>query len=419
MLSMKKKKTTRNKISANKTLKIISWSIASILALIGFLGIGYYVGYVEGTKYTETPSQTVKEKSSQQKMTKETSHEEDLKPQIEKNDSTPTQQSINEVKKQPINMEVPNSNAKKQEEDIKDRLKSVLDEAQNRYAIKGASHEYEGNPELLNKPIKPSEEAPVKELTQAQKKEELGKKQEKNRKKELHPVKTTEKTIKQEKPIVEKFSGKPKLAIIIDDVSFEKEVKEIKQLHLTLTMSFLPPSSVHPDSAALAAKESLYMVHLPLEAMNFTATEPMTLKVDDSQQMITKRVEDIVKLFPRVHYLNNHTGSKFTADKQAMERLIQALKKYNIHFVDSRTIADTKVPEVMKENSERYVGRDVFLDHTMDVASVKKQIIEAVKVAKTRGYAIAIGHPHEHTLQALRESKDILSQVELVQINKI
>lgn len=411
---MKKKKITRSKISANKTLKIISWSIASILALIGFLGIGYYVGYVEGSKYIETPSQVEKEKNPPQKIINKANQEEESKLQTEKNESAMIQKISSEVKKQPINAEA-SINAKKQEEDIKDRLKSVLDEEQNRYAIKGASHEYEGNPELLNKPIKSSVEAPVKELTQAEKKERLPK----NQKKELHPSKTAEKTTKQEKPVIEKFSGKPKLAIIIDDVSFEKEVKEIKQLHLTLTMSFLPPSSIHPDSAALAAKESLYMVHLPLEAVNFTATEPMTLKVDDSQQVITKRVEDIVKLFPRVHYLNNHTGSKFTSDKQAMERLIQALKKYNIHFVDSRTIADTQVPEVMKENSERYVGRDVFLDHTMDVASVKKQIVEAVKVAKTRGYAIAIGHPHEHTLQALRESKDILSQVELVQINKI
>ena len=73
----------------------------------------------------------------------------------------------------------------------------------------------------------------------------------------------------------------------------------------------------------------------------------------------------------------------------------------------------------MRSEGKRYIGRDVFLDHTMDVAYVKGQIREAVKVAKSRGYAIAIGHPHPNTIEALRESKDILNQVDLVQINKI
>jgi len=217
----------------------------------------------------------------------------------------------------------------------------------------------------------------------------------------------------------ETYSGKPKLAIIIDDVSFSREVKAIKNLDLTVTMSFLPPNAIHPDSALLASKESFYMVHLPMEAVSFNASEPITLKVGDSQAVISQRIDDVVKLFPRVKYLNNHTGSKFTADEVAMNRLIFALNAHHIEFIDSRTIAQTKAPKVMKANGERYIGRDVFLDHTMNVEYVKKQIQEAVKVAKSKGYAVAIGHPHPNTLEALRESKELLSQVELVQINKI
>lgn len=211
----------------------------------------------------------------------------------------------------------------------------------------------------------------------------------------------------------------PKLAIIIDDVAFAADVKSIKALQIPLTMSFLPPSPRHPDSAKLAANEPYYMVHLPLEAKNFSAEEPFTLRVNDSQQEIMRRISDIKALFPKVRYLNNHTGSTFTSNEIAMNRLVFALRKDGIDFIDSRTTADTKVPQVMKSYGMPYIARDVFLDHHTDVASVKKQIKRAVEIAKKHGTAIAIGHPHKETLEALRQSKEIMKDVQLVLVGEL
>ncbi|MDD2449398.1 MAG: divergent polysaccharide deacetylase family protein [Sulfurimonas sp.] len=218
---------------------------------------------------------------------------------------------------------------------------------------------------------------------------------------------------------VKKTVAKPKLAIIIDDVSVNSHVKAIKSLNLPLTMSFLPPSKFRPNSAILAQKEDFYMVHLPMEAQSFSAEEPMTLRVSDSDTKIQSRIRAIKEAFPRVSYINNHTGSKFTSDEMAMNRLIYALKAQNIHFIDSRTTADTKAPKVMKNFGLEYVSRDIFLDHDMDKESVKEQIKKAIKVAKTHGTAIAIGHPHANTLAALRESKHLFKDVELVYIDKL
>ena len=215
------------------------------------------------------------------------------------------------------------------------------------------------------------------------------------------------------------YEHKPKLAIIIDDVQTAWQVNAIKSLHLPLTMSFLPPRVARPNSAKLAAKENFYMVHLPMEAMHFSAEEPNTLRVTDSEKKIAQRIAFIKKEFPRVHYLNNHTGSKFTANEQAVNRLIYALHKNHILFIDSRTTAKTKVPQVEKAYGLKYVARDVFLDHHMEKSYVIKQIKTAIKIAKLRGHAIAIGHPHKETLEALRESKNLFKDVELVQVDKI
>ncbi len=215
------------------------------------------------------------------------------------------------------------------------------------------------------------------------------------------------------------ISHKPRLAIIIDDVGTKTQVAAIKNLHLPLTMSFLPPSKARPNTAKLAKQESLYMVHLPMEAQNWSAEEPNTLRIHDTQNEISARITEIKRLFPKVSYINNHTGSKFTSNEVAMNRLIFALKANKIHFVDSRTTAQTKAPKVLKNFGLKYVSRDVFLDHHMDKAYVLEQIKKAIKVAKNHGTAIAIGHPHKNTLQALYESKELLKDVELVYINRL
>ena len=266
-------------------------------------------------------------------------------------------------------------------------------------------------------------------------------------KKELHKLKTDTKNLKDElksilkeerkkdvtaahevsdsevlKPIKHKtklHTKKPKIAIIFDDVSFAYQVRDIKSLHIPVTMSFFPPSPIHPDTPKLAAKEKIYMIHLPMEAMNFHKEEKNTLRVDDSVDDIKRRIEKIKKDFPRVHYINNHTGSKFTSDLVAVKRLIKVLDDFDITFIDSRTTAKTQVPIVMKLYSKRYIARDVFLDHKGDVASIKKQIKEAIRISKKYGIAIAIGHPHKNTIKALKESKNILKDVDLIYVNQL
>ena len=214
-------------------------------------------------------------------------------------------------------------------------------------------------------------------------------------------------------------NDRPMLAIIIDDVSFAHDVRNIERLGIPLTMSFLPPSPRHPDSAKLAAKVPFYMVHLPLEAMAFSGEEPQTLHVGDSAEAIEARIRTLKEQFPRVRFVNNHTGSRFTSDPDAMRKLVYALDREGITFVDSRTTGKTAVPALMRSLHRPYLARDVFLDHDPDTEAVERQIRRAVQRAKKYGYAVAIGHPHKKTLAALAASRDVLSQVELVRFDTL
>lgn len=214
-------------------------------------------------------------------------------------------------------------------------------------------------------------------------------------------------------------TSKPMLAIVIDDVSWGAQVQMLQNIGFTINMSFLPPIPRHRNSANIAQNIDKYMVHLPLQATSFKFEEEHTLHIGDSLEKMDKRIALIKKLYPKAKYINNHTGSKFTADYESMDKLMSVLKKYDFHFVDSRTTAKSVAEETAKKNGVRYLVRNIFLDNEKDFSYIQGQLKKALKIAKKRGYAIAIGHPYKITTKVLKESKHLLEDFELVYIDRI
>ncbi len=220
--------------------------------------------------------------------------------------------------------------------------------------------------------------------------------------------------------IYSKLGAKPRLVIIIDDVAYRHQVDAIKSVNLKLTPSFFPATSAHPETPVLARRFSFYMIHLPMQALGgFKGAEIGTLTVDDDYEKIAKKLQSIKRDFPNLKYINNHTGSRFTSDAAAMDRMMRAVRDENLIFVDSKTISPTKVYGAAKKYSMPYIARDVFLDHDGSKAAVRKQLKYAVELAKKRSYAIAIGHPHKNTIEVLQESTKLLQEVEVVYLKDL
>ncbi|WP_270962611.1 divergent polysaccharide deacetylase family protein [Campylobacter upsaliensis] len=211
---------------------------------------------------------------------------------------------------------------------------------------------------------------------------------------------------------------KPKLAIIIDDMANEEQTRSLKALNLKLNPSFFPSHALHPNTPKLAKEFEFYMVHLPLKALSFQ-NKMSVLSPEDSEEEIEKTIAKIKGEFKKLKFINNHTGSLFTSDEEAMRKLYKALDKYHLSFVDSKTIHNSKAPKIAKEMQKIYIKRDVFLDNEDDVDYVKNQLLNAVNLAQKRGYAIAIGHPKKNTFKALKESKELLKSVDLVYLSEL
>ncbi len=214
--------------------------------------------------------------------------------------------------------------------------------------------------------------------------------------------------------------SKPKIAIILDDVSTTAEKEKILNIGYKITMAFLPPTKGHPNSAKIALDLPFYMIHFPMQASSaFKGAEEFTLHVGDSYEKIEKRVAQLREWYPNAIYTNNHTGSVFTENEEAMDRLLKALKKYNFIFVDSRTSAKSVAKKYALKYDMPYIVRNTFIDNDRSYGAIQSQLKKSIEIAKKTGYAIAIGHPHDITIKVLRESKHLLKDVEPIYVNQL
>ena len=235
------------------------------------------------------------------------------------------------------------------------------------------------------------------------------------------PVKIDEKKIitKKDTFIYDK-KNKPKLVILIDDVSTKAQKEKILYIGYPVNMAFLPPTNAHKDSAKIAQDLPFHMIHFPMQASSaFKGEEVDTLRITDSYEEIEKRVKQLRLWYPNAIYTNNHTGSVFTENDAAVDKLFRALKKYNFIFVDSRTSAKSVIKKYSQKYEMPYIVRNTFIDNDRNYGAIQSQLKKAIDLAKKQGYAIAIGHPHNITLQVLKESKHLLKDVEPIFMNKL
>ena len=231
------------------------------------------------------------------------------------------------------------------------------------------------------------------------------------KKQKKHKVKSIEKR---------KVSSKPKLVIIIDDVSQKWQIESIKNLPFHITPSIFPPSNMSEHSNKLSSLVSHFMVHLPMQSSSAKMNKMRgTILLSHSKERLKKRIAEIKRLFPKAKYINNHTGSVFTSNYSHMKSLYKIMRDKGYTFIDSRTSGKTKVGRIAKEYGDRYIARDIFIDNTQTKAYIIKQLKKAVSIAKKKGYAIAIGHPHRITLKTLKRVKTLLKDVDVVYVDEL
>ena len=199
--------------------------------------------------------------------------------------------------------------------------------------------------------------------------------------------------------------GTPRLAVILDDVGSDRsEAEAIFNLHYPLTISILP-NHAHSSEIAREAHRRGYqvMLHLPMQAVTNEKPESQELRPGMSTEDIRLLIDEFLDTVPDASGANNHQGSGSTADVALMGKLMPILRDHHLYYVDSRTTTATVAFDTAQSFGLHSAFRNVpFLDDVPELPAVRQQLQLAFRRARDRGEAIAIGHPHQATLEALQ-----------------
>jgi len=197
-----------------------------------------------------------------------------------------------------------------------------------------------------------------------------------------------------------------RLAIIMDDLGNDRAAADaIFAMQFPITISVLPNHSRSIEIAQEAHRRGYQvMLHLPMESVGNERPEAQELRPGMSAGEVSTLVDGLLQAVPDVAGVNNHQGSQSTADAALMDELMPVLREHNLFYVDSRTTAATVAYDRAQRLGVRSGFRNVpFLDDVPEVGAVRKQLQLALRDARKKGDAIAIGHPHPATLQAMRD----------------
>ena len=195
----------------------------------------------------------------------------------------------------------------------------------------------------------------------------------------------------------------PVIAIVIDDLGEDLAgTDRAMALPKDVALSFLPYAESTPLLAQAAARRGhLVLAHVPMQALSGKDPGSMGLKPDMTPQEITQRMGWNLARVPGLVGINNHEGSRFTADAVALQPVMASLKARHLFFFDSRTGPQSAVRPAARAAGVMTAPRDVFLDDDPSPAAVSAELENLVREAKRNGVAIAIGHPHDETLKLL------------------
>lgn len=207
------------------------------------------------------------------------------------------------------------------------------------------------------------------------------------------------------------------MAIVIDDLGNDMDgTQAILELDVPLTVAVMPflPSTQRDAEAAHAAGHEV-ILHLPMQPNKGLKKwlGPGALTSDLTDEQVRERVEAAIDQVPHAIGVNNHMGSKITADERIMRIVLQVCKERNLFYLDSRTTDKSVVGKIASELGVPYAENSLFLDDEYTAMHVHKQMKKAIALMKSRPTTVIIGHvgmPGKYTSKELARSIPTLLQ---------
>ena len=198
--------------------------------------------------------------------------------------------------------------------------------------------------------------------------------------------------------------ARPAIAVVIDDLGLNRRgTAALNRLRAPLTLAFLPYATDLDEQtrAARAAGHEL-LVHVPMEPRTEDWPGPNALTSQLGPAELVSRLRSHLRSFRGFVGVNNHMGSLLTTDPERMAILMAELRQRDLLFLDSRTTPASVAAREAERLHVPFAERDVFIDNDLELDAVLRELAHAENIARRQGHALAMGHPHDVTIEALK-----------------
>ncbi|EAR09575.1 divergent polysaccharide deacetylase family protein [Reinekea blandensis] len=200
-----------------------------------------------------------------------------------------------------------------------------------------------------------------------------------------------------------------RLVLVMDDLGNQYRLGlDAIALPSVTTVAIMPGRPYTRELAEYAhslGKEVI--IHAPMANLTDFPLGPMGLTREKGPESLLKNLRDAIDSVPYAVGLSNHMGSRLTQDGEAMGWIMQELKRQNLYFFDSKTIASSIAWQVAQNHFIPWSSRQVFLDHYQTEAFIASQWRLALAQVDQGQTVTVIAHPYPETLAFFQNRREM------------
>ncbi len=208
--------------------------------------------------------------------------------------------------------------------------------------------------------------------------------------------------------------GRGRIVLILDDIGYRKDLLlRASKIDREITFAIIPEAPQSAEAASfLTAGGFETMCHLPMEPVGYPKMSPGSEAVLTSMtdQQIREMTSSNLRKLPGISGVNNHMGSRATADSRVMKQVLSVVKPTGLFFIDSKTISGSLGASLARRLGIPTASRDVFLDDDPSEKAIEEQLRKLVEIADRDGVSIGIGHLYPSTIRVLENHIPRLKQ---------
>lgn len=198
--------------------------------------------------------------------------------------------------------------------------------------------------------------------------------------------------------------GHPRVAIVFEHAGASlAELQPLYAMHRPFSLGIFP----HMPYSARIAREApshglVPMLHLPLESMNPADVGPVAgivwVRMSDGE--IARVVEEDLASVQGVVGVDNHAGSRATADPRVMRAALAVVRAHGLWFEENRNSPRSVATEIARGLGMRTVQVSTYLDSPP--GRIEEKVRELIATARRQGWAVGVGHIATGTPQVVR-----------------